>query len=95
VDAGGTVGDAATVVGVATGGWLCVPVEAGGTTVAGGGVGALVVAAGCVAGALGVGVAVAPWQAEITRTAVAPYTRERAHRPWNLTIGFPPPTTRA
>jgi len=78
----------ATGVPVATGGWLAVDDFAGAlATVVGGTAVAVVVAGGGVAGALGVGVAVAPWQAEITRTAVAPYTRERAHRPWNFTIG--------
>lgn len=43
---------------------------------------------GAVDGVLGVGVAVVPLQAEITRMAVAPYARERAHRPWDFTMWF-------
>jgi len=43
----------------------------------------VVVPVGAVGGA---GVALLPVQAAITSNAVAPYARERAHRPWDFTI---------
>jgi hypothetical protein len=63
------------------GGALCGVVDVAGLAV---GVAAgAVVPVGAVGGA---GVAVLPAQAAITSSAVAPYARERAHRPWDFTM---------